>query len=118
MPTVRASSRASSCAATAATAPVRKAVTARTSTSAIGSPSTADDTQITPITTGRPACGFPGNDVTHLRIASPAPLAGIARKSPLGEASRYTFGGICHSFPAYSTNPSRTRSIASAGSIA
>ena len=85
---MRASSRASSCAATAATAPVRSAVTERTSTSASGSPVSADDTQITPITTGRPAAGLPGNEVTHLRIASPPPRAGIARKSPFGGASR------------------------------
>ena len=115
---MRASSRASSCAATAATAPVRSAVTARTSTRASGSPSLADDTQIIPITTGRPASGLRGKDVTHFRIAMPAPFAGIALKSPFGEASRYTLGGICHSFPAYSTKPSRTRSIASCGSIA
>ena len=88
MPTVPASSRASSWAATAATAPVRSAVIERTSTSASGSPSKADDTQITPITTGRPAAGLPGKEVTHLRIAMPAPRAGMARKSPLGDASR------------------------------
>ena len=74
MPAVRASSRASSCAAIAATAPVRSAVTARTSSSASGSPDSADETQIIPITTGRPAAGLPGNDVTHLRIASPRAL--------------------------------------------
>ena len=56
MPTVRASSRASSCAASAATAPVRSAVTERTSTSASGSPVSAEETQIIPITTGSPAC--------------------------------------------------------------
>ena len=72
----------------AATAPVRSAVTARTSSSASGSPSSAEETQIIPITTGRPAAGLPGNEVTHLRIARPAPLAGIARKSPSGAASR------------------------------
>ena len=84
IPTVSASSRPSSWAATAATAPVRSAVTERTSTSASGSPSAADDTQIIPITTGRPASGLRGKEVTHLRIAMPAPLAGIARKSPWG----------------------------------
>ena len=63
-------------------------MTERTSTSASGSPSDADETQITPITTGSPASGLRGNEVTHLRIASPAPFAGIARKSPFGEASR------------------------------
>ena len=88
MPTLEASSRASSCAATAATAPVRSAVIERTSTSASGSPSDTDETQIMPITTGSPASGLPGNEVTHLRIARPAPFAGIARKSPFGEASR------------------------------
>ena len=51
-------------------------------------PSSADDTQIIPITTGSPARGLPGNDVTHLRIATPPPLAGMARKSPCGGASR------------------------------
>ena len=88
MPTVCASSRASSCAATAATAPVRSAVIERTSIRASGSPDSALDTQIIPITTGRPTSAFPGKEVTHLRIASPAPLAGIARKSPFGAASR------------------------------
>ncbi len=60
----------------------------RTSTRASGRPSDTDETQITPITTGSPAAGLAGNDVTHLRIASPAPFAVIARKSPCGEASR------------------------------
>ncbi len=88
MPTLLASSRASSCAATAATAPVRRAVTERTSTSASGCPSASDETQIIPITTGRPAAGLPGNEVTHFRIARPPPLAGMARKSPSGGACR------------------------------
>ena len=88
MPTLRASSRASSWAAIAATAPVRSAVTERTSTSASGWPSSAEETQIRPITTGNPSRGLPGNEVTHLRIARPPPLAGMARKSPLGAASR------------------------------
>ena len=57
---------------------------ARASTSASGSPFDALDTQITPITTGSPSTGLPGNDVTHFRIATPAPMAGIARKSPAG----------------------------------
>ncbi len=56
--------------------------------SASGSPSSALDTQITPITTGSPAAGLFGKEVTHFRIARPAPRAGIARKSPCGEASR------------------------------
>ena len=97
IPTDAASSRASSCAATAATAPVRSAVTARTSISASGSPVSALDTQIIPITTGSPRAGLPGNEVTHFRIASPPPFAGIARKSPAGGTARYTFGGIPHS---------------------
>ena len=88
IPTLDASSRASSCAATTATAPVRRAVIERTSTRASGRPSEIDETQIIPITTGSPAAGLAGNDVTHLRIARPAPLAGIARKSPWGKASR------------------------------
>ena len=46
------------------------------------------ETQITPITTGRPPAGLPGKEVTHLRIAMPPPLAGMARKSPSGGASR------------------------------
>ncbi len=88
MPMLFESSRASSWVATAATAPVRSAVIERTSTSASGRPSSADETQIIPITTGRPAAGLPGKEVTHLRIASPAPLAGMARKSPRGGTSR------------------------------
>ena len=87
MPTVAASGRASSWAATAATAPVRSAVTARTSTSASSSPSSADDTQIAPITTGRPAAGFPRERRDPLEDRDAArPLAGIARKSPPGGA--------------------------------
>ena len=82
IPALAASGRASSCAATAATAPVRSAVTARVSISASGWPFSSSDTQITPFTTGSPRAGFPGNDVTHLTIASPEPRAGIARKSP------------------------------------
>ena len=70
--------------ATAATAPVRSAVTERTSASASGRPSAAMEMKIAPITTGRPAAGFRGNDVTHLRMASPPPRAGMARKSPPG----------------------------------
>src|SRR5918995_44151 len=65
MPTVSASSRASSCAATAATAPVRSAVTERTSTSASGSPSVAEETQIMPITTGSPASGVLDEALAH-----------------------------------------------------
>ena len=38
-----------------------------------------------PVDRGR---GSRGNDVTHLTIARPAPIAGIARKSPCGGASR------------------------------
>ena len=97
---------------------MRSAVIERTSISASGSPDSALDTQIIPITTGRPTVALPGKEVTHLRIARPAPLAGIARKSPFGAASRYVFGGMTHSPLAYSTNPWRTRSIASSGSIA
>ena len=78
----------------------------------------ASDTQITPFTTPSPRAGFPGNDVAHLRIASPAPRAGIARKSPCGGESRYTFGGMTHSPVACRTKPSRTSSTASAAEIA
>ena len=88
MPTVAASSRASSWVATAATAPVRRAVTERTSASASGRPSVALEMEIVPMTTGSPAAGSSGNEVTHLRMASPEPSAGIARKSPAGGACR------------------------------
>ena len=81
IPALRASSRASSWAATAATAPVRRAVIARTSTSASGRPSSAEDTQIIPITTGNPAAGLRGNEVTHLRMARPAPCGRASRGS-------------------------------------
>ena len=82
MPTVRAPSRASASEATAATAPVRSAVTARASSSASGTPVFASDRQTTPLTVGRPCAGLPGNDVTHFSSASSPPRAGIARKSP------------------------------------
>ena len=85
---MRASSRASACVATAATAPVRSAVTERASSSISDSPVCALDRQITPVTVGRPRAGFPGNDVTHLSSANPPPRAGIARKSPNGGLSR------------------------------
>ena len=88
IPTVRASGFASACAATAATAPVRSAVTERASSSISGSPVVASDTQITPVTVGSPRAGLPGNDVTHLTSARPSPRAGIARKSPYGGLSR------------------------------
>jgi len=87
MPTERPVASAS--AATAATAPVRSAVTAAASSSASGCDVSASDTQTRPITAGSPfAAGLPGNDEIHLRIASPPPRAGIARKSPWGGACR------------------------------
>ncbi len=89
MPTDAASARASACAATAATAPVRSAVTARASSSMRGSLVAASDRHTTPITVGSPcAAGLPGNDEIHLSIAKPPPSAGIARKSPCGGAWR------------------------------
>ena len=88
MPTVAASSRASSWVATAATAPVRSAVTERTSARASGRPSSALEMEIVPMTTGSPEPGFPGKEVTHLRMARPEPSAGMARKSPAGGAWR------------------------------
>src|ERR671916_1435222 len=97
-PTVLAPARASARAATAATAPVRSAVTARASSSIRGALVAASERQTTPITVGSPCpAGLPGNDEIHLSIANPPPRAGIARKSPCGGDSRYTFGGIVHS---------------------
>ena len=58
----------------------------RTRSAASSSPVTASETRIAPRTTGSPRALLPGNDVTHLRIASPSPRAGIARKSPSGRA--------------------------------
>jgi NADPH:quinone reductase-like Zn-dependent oxidoreductase len=49
-------------------------------------PFDASDNRTSPVTVGSPACGFRGNDVTHLSSACPAPRAGIARKSPAGYA--------------------------------
>ena len=111
-------SRASACAETAAAAPVRSEVTEAHSISATSSPVSAFETTSTPATTGSPRAGFPGKEVTHLRIASPAPRAGIARKSPSGGASTYTFAGITHSPAAWRSNASRVRSTASAGPTA
>ena len=74
--------------ATAATAPVRSAVTERTSASASGRPSSALEMEIVPMTTGSPPPGLPGKEVTHFRMASPEPSAGMARKSPAGGAWR------------------------------
>ena len=59
-PPSRASERASAAAATAATAPVRSAVTERASSSISGSPVSASDRQITPVTVGSPRSGLPG----------------------------------------------------------
>ena len=108
-PRVRA---ASAGVATAATAPVRSAVTERASSSISGSPVFASDRQITPVTVGSPCAGLPGNEVIHLSSAKPSPRAGIARKSPNGGLSRYTFAGIAHSPAWWRSRPSRTRSIA------
>ena len=88
IPTVFRSGLASALAATAATAPVRSAVTERASSSIIGSPVFASERQITPITVGSPCVGLPGNEVTHFSSARPSPRAGIARKSPNGGLSR------------------------------
>ena len=89
MPTLAAPGRASAAAATAATAPVRSAVTARASSSIRGSLVPASERQTTPITVGSPcSAGLPGNDEIHFSIAKPPPSAGIARKSPAGGASR------------------------------
>ena len=89
--------RASACVATAATAPVRSAVTERASSSISGCPVVASERQMTPVTVGSPRSGLPGNDVIHFSSASPSPRTGIARKSPNGGHSRYTLGGITQS---------------------
>ena len=81
---MRAPGRASASVATAATAPVRSAVTAGASSSASGRPVVASDRQTTPLTVGRPRSGLPGNEVIHFSSAKPPPSAGIARKSPYG----------------------------------
>jgi hypothetical protein len=113
-----ASARASVSAASTAAAPVRKAVTAPASSTARSIPFDASDRSTSPVTVGKPCAGFPGNDVTHLSSACPAPSAGIARKSPAGYAGTYTFGGIVHSPRAYATNASRTASTARSGETA
>ena len=88
IPAVLASSRASAREATAATAPVRSAVTERASSSATGALVVASLRMTTPITVGRPCSGLPGKDEIHLSIASPSPRAGMARKSPCPGLSR------------------------------
>ena len=88
MPTLVARPGASAWAATAATAPVRSAVTDRASRSASGTEVAASERTTTPWTVGRPRAGLPGKDETHLSIASPSPSAGIARKSPSGGLGR------------------------------
>jgi hypothetical protein len=88
-PTVAAPSRASALAATAATAPVRSAVTARASSSIRGALVSASERQTTPMTVGSPCpAGLPGNEEIHFSIANPPPSAGMARKSPCGGDSR------------------------------
>jgi hypothetical protein len=87
-PTVRASGAASTCAESAAAAPVRNEVTAAQSTMAASSPVSPSDSRSAPVTTGNPRRGLPGNEVTHFTIANPSPRAGIARKSPFGGESR------------------------------
>ena len=88
IPTVRACSGASARVATAATAPVRSAVTERASSSISGWPVVASERQMTPVTVGSRRSGLPGNEVTHFSRASPSPRTGIARKSPNGGHSR------------------------------
>ena len=104
--------------ATAATAPVRRAVTERASSSISGSPVVASDRQMTPITVGRPRAGLSGNEVTHFNSASSPPRAGMARKSPYGGLGRYTLAGIVQSPAWYRAKPSRTRSMAAVGETA
>ena len=82
IPTLLAPSGASARAATAATAPVRSAVTDRASSSICGWPVVASDRQMMPLTVGSPWAGLPGNEVIHLTSARSSPRAGIARKSP------------------------------------
>ena len=60
------------------------AVTAAASRTARNWPFSASESKTTPVTVGSPCRGLPGNDVTHLSSACPAPRAGIARKSPAG----------------------------------
>ena len=68
---------------------MRRAVTARASSSISGALVAASDRHTTPITVGSPcAAGFPGNEEIHLSIAKPPPSAGIARKSPWGGDGR------------------------------
>ena len=95
--------------ATAATAPVRSAVTERASSTISGCPVVASERQITPVTVGRPRAGLPGNEVIHFSNASPPPRAGIARKSPYGGLWRYTLAGITQSPAPKRKNASRTR---------
>ncbi len=118
IPTVRASAAASARVATAATAPVRRAVTERASSSISGWPVSASDRQITPVTVGRPRAGLAGNEVIHFSSARPSPRAGMARKSPNGGLGRYTLAGITQSPACRCRNASRTRSMAAAGDTA
>ena len=115
IPTERASGRASARVATAATAPVRSAVTERASSSINGAPVSASDRQITPLTAGTPRAGLPGNEQIHLSSAIPSPSAGIARKSPNGGLCRYTLLGIAHSPAWWRSSASWTCAIASVG---
>src|SRR5215208_2107064 len=118
IPTVDASGAPRTAADRAALAPVRNEVMVAQSMTATSSPVAAADSSKAPVTTGRPRAELPGNDVTHLSDAKPSPRAGIARKSPFGGESRYTFGGISHSPRAYRSNAKRTRSIARDGPTA
>jgi len=88
IPTVLVPSLASARAATAATAPVRSAVTERASSRANGSPVRASERQTIPVTVGSPRAGLPGKEVIHLSSASSPPRAGMARKSPHGGLGR------------------------------
>ena len=88
IPTERARSAARTWAESAAPAPVRSEVIEAQSTIASSSPVSALESSSAPATTGRPRSGLPGNEVTHLSTAKPSPLAGMARKSPFGGASR------------------------------
>ena len=60
------------------------AVNAEPSSTATGIPVSASETSTIAFTVGSPRSRLTGKEVTHLSTACPAPIAGMARKSPFG----------------------------------
>ena len=109
---------ASTLVATAAEAPVRRAVRFDVFRIAIGFPVGGSRRMVTDITVGNPILGLSGCTFTTLTPATfnEGRYEGIVLKSPPGR-STYTFGGITHLSSPWSVNAVLTAAIRSSISI-